>query len=292
MSSFTSAQAALNWGAEHLLSKSPSSRLDALLLLARAMHCSKEQIIAGPQHPLTAAQEAQFNQFIARRARYEPIAYILGSQEFWGLPFKVSPAVLIPRPETELLVALALEALAGWQGDRTPRVLDLGAGSGCIACAIAHSMRAEGRSVQVVALEGSGAAVEIAHQNVLQLGVNELVELRHGDWNEFTCAELFDVVVSNPPYIAQGDTNRSPETDFEPKEALFSGVSGVEAIAAIVKLLPRMLVPGGVAFMEIGIDQAARVKELSSSTLQCCGFKQDLSGRDRVAVFRFSPAER
>jgi release factor glutamine methyltransferase len=244
---------------------------EARLLLAHATGFSEASVLAHPERTLPAEAEAKFLDFAARRARGEPIAYLLGEKEFYGLPLAVNPAVLIPRPETELLVELALAR-------KPATVLDLGTGSGAIALAVKKHLP---RS-RVVAVESSAAALAVAQRNAVKLGLE--VELRHGQWFKPVAGERFDLVVSNPPYVAEGDAHLAQgDLRFEPRSALVSGPDGLDALREITRGAPAYLNPGGWLLVEHGFGQDKAVREL----LQESGFGEintwpDLAGIARV----------
>jgi len=199
---------------------------------------------------------------LRRRKEREPLAYILGEQEFWGLSFKVSPAVLVPRPETELLVEEAVRLV---RASSAPWVLDLGCGSGAISVALAH----ECRNVRVVAVERSLEALAVARFNVQRHRVASQVMLVAGDWlSSLARSARFDLVVSNPPYIATGviPTLMPEVRDHEPWAALDGGNSGLDAITFLAGAAPELLRPGGLLLMEIGADQKQEAFEIFSAT--------------------------
>ncbi|HEX5092610.1 MAG TPA: peptide chain release factor N(5)-glutamine methyltransferase, partial [Burkholderiales bacterium] len=205
---------------------------EARLLLARATGFSEASVLAHPARELPAEAEARFRDFAARRARGEPIAYILGEKEFYGLPLAVTPAVLIPRPETELLVELAL-------AEPFASALDLGTGSGAVALAL----KRERPQARVVGVERSAAALAVAQRNALRLGLD--VELRHGLWFAPMAGERFDLVVSNPPYVSEGDPHLAQgDVRFEPRSALVAGADGLDALREIVREAPAYLSSG------------------------------------------------
>ncbi len=229
--------------------------------------------MAYPERGVPAEAEQRFLDFAERRRRGEPVAYILGRQEFYGLPFAVNPAVLIPRPETELLVELAL------QHDFSS-VLDLGTGSGAIALAIKKHRPA----ARVVAVEASAAALEVAKRNGVALGLE--VDWRHGRWFAGLEGERFDLIVSNPPYVAAGDPHLAA-LRYEPTSALVSGPDGLDAIREIVSAAPPHLVKGGWLFLEHGIGQDAAVRRLlEDAGLQDARTWPDLAGIPRVSGAR------
>jgi len=245
---------------------------EARLLLSRATGFSEASVLAHPERSLPPEAEARFLEFAARRARGEPIAYILGEKEFYGLPLAVNPAVLIPRPESELLVELALA--------RNPAsVLDLGTGSGAVALAIKRHLP----QARVVAVEASAAALAVAQRNAVKLGLE--VEFRHGRWFEPLADARFDLVVSNPPYVARGDAHLAQgDLRFEPQSALVAGPDGLEAIREIAAGAAAHLNPGGWLLVEHGLGQDSAVRAL----LQEAGLDEintwpDLAGIARVS---------
>jgi release factor glutamine methyltransferase len=243
---------------------------EARLLLAAATGFSEASVLAHPERALPAEAEAKFLEFAARRARGEPIAYILGEKEFYGLPLAVNPAVLIPRPETELLVELALAR-------KPASVLDLGTGSGAIALAIKRHLP----QARVVGVEASMAALAVAARNAVKLGLD--VELRHGLWFAPVAAEQFDLVVSNPPYVAEGDPHLAA-LRFEPQGALVAGPEGLDSIKEIVKAVGSFLLPGGGLLLEHGFGQEAAVRALlAAAGLESVATWPDLAGIARVS---------
>jgi len=243
---------------------------EARLLLARATGFSEASVLAHPERSLPAEAEARFLEFAARRARGEPIAYLLGEKEFYGLLLAVNPAVLIPRPETELLVELALAR-------KPASVLDLGTGSGAIALAIKRHLP----QARVVGVEASMAALAVAARNAVKLGLD--VELRHGLWFAPVAAEQFDLVVSNPPYVAEGDPHLAA-LRFEPQGALVAGPEGLDSIKEIVKAVGSFLLPGGGLLLEHGFGQEAAVRALlAAAGLESVATWPDLAGIARVS---------
>lgn len=256
-------------------------RLEAELLLAHVLGVNRAWFFAHADDPANAEATHRFDALVARRAAGEPIAYITGTRDFWSLTLAVTPATLIPRPETELLVELALERLP-----RGGRVVDLGTGSGAIALAIAK----ERPDAMVFAVDASADALAIARHNAQRLGL-ERVTFAHGDWLAPLAGKQFDLIVSNPPYIESDDHHlREGDLRFEPVTALASGVDGLDDIRRIaVASVPR-LVPGGVLLLEHGWNQGASVR----AVLADAGFHdpftaRDLEGRDRVSGARHIP---
>jgi release factor glutamine methyltransferase len=246
---------------------------EARLLLAAATGFSEAAVLAFPERILPGAAERSFLDFSARRRHGEPVAYILGRQEFYSLPLAVNPAVLIPRPETELLVDLALQR-------EFSTALDLGTGSGAIALAIKRNRRV----ARVVAVEASAAALEVAKRNGIALGLD--VAWRHGRWLAPVAGERFDLIVSNPPYVAAGDPHLA-ELSHEPSSALIAGVDGLDAIREIVAAAPAHLAEGGWLLLEHGIGQDAAVRNLlARAGLEKIQTWPDLAGIPRVCGAR------
>lgn len=242
---------------------------EARLLLAAASGFSEASVLAFPERELPAETQDRFRAFVERRAKGEPIAYILGRREFYGLQLSVNPAVLIPRPETELLVELALERPFS-------TALDLGTGSGAIALALKRHRPA----ARVVAVEASAAALAVAKRNAVALDLE--VELVHGRWFEPLAGRSFDLVVSNPPYVAAGDPHLA-ELAFEPAGALVAGPDGLEAIRQIAAAAPSYLAPRGWLLLEHGIGQEAAVRALlENGRLEELATWPDLAGIPRV----------
>ena len=245
---------------------------EARLLLAAATGFSEASVLAHPERELPAEAAALFSDYAARRARGEPIAYVLGVKEFYGLPLAVNSAVLIPRPETELLVELALCA-------KPASVLELGTGSGAIALALKRHRP----SARVVAVERSAAALAVAQRNAVKLGL--AVEYRHGSWFDPVAGERFDVVVSNPPYVREGDPHlREGDVRFEPRSALVGGADGLDSIRQIVVGAPAHLNRGGRLLLEHGLGQDAAVRNLlREAGLEGVRTWPDLAGIARVS---------
>lgn len=251
------------------------ARRESEALLAAALRIGRATLLAHPERRIDGEALARTHAWIDRRARGEPLAYLTGEREFWSLPIRVSPAVLVPRPETEGLVACALE-LAG-EDERA--VVDLGTGSGCIAIALAH----ERPHWRVTATDASAAALDVARANASALRVDR-IEFLQGDWYAPLAGRRFDLIVSNPPYVAEGDAALDdPALRHEPRSALTPGGDGLAALRHIVDGAPQVLRPGGWIALEHGAGQARHVAAL----LVARGFTHvrcapDLAGRDRV----------
>ena len=254
---------------------------EADLLLAHALGRPRTWLFTHGDDEVGKDAAERFHALVRRRERGEPVAYLTGQRGFWRFDLAVGPATLIPRPETERLVELALERLPD---DQPLRVVDLGTGSGAIALAVAF----ERPRASVVATDASKAALDVAHANAVHLGLAN-IEFRLGNWYEPLQGERFALIASNPPYIALGDPHLDAgDLRFEPASALASGPDGLDAIRDIVAGAPAHLVPDGWLLLEHGWDQGAGVRALLSSA----GFvqvvtEQDLEGRDRVTLGQY-----
>jgi len=254
-------------------------RLDARLLLEHVCGCRHADLIAHPERPLSAAQAAEFEALVARRAGGEPLAYLVGSAWFGDLAFRVTPAVLIPRPDTEVLVELAVERA---QAFASPRIVDLGTGSGIVAISLARRCP----DAQVTATDVSAAALDVARANAIRHGA--AVRFVEGDWFVPFGDERFDLVVSNPPYVVEGDPHLQLNgLPFEPRGALTDGITGGDGLACIRRIVaaaPAHLRAGGWLLMEHGYDQAVEVRGL----LLAAGFIDVASWRDDAGIERVS----
>jgi release factor glutamine methyltransferase len=252
------------------------------MLLQQVLGVNRAYLLAHPERVLDETQQAAYRALLQRRLAGEPLAYILGEREFFGLTFKVTPATLIPRPDTELLVELALQRIP-----QHGRVLDLGTGSGAIALSIAHSRP----DAQVTAVDASAGALEVAQDNALRLNVNN-ARLLHSNWFSALSNERYDLIVSNPPYIEDADAHlEQGDLRFEPRSALASGADGLDDIRRIVADAKHHLDAGGWLMFEHGYDQAARVRELLAAARYAEVFSaRDLSGIERVSGGRYAGA--
>lgn len=250
---------------------------DARVLMRHALAVDAVYLVAHDRDVLTPAQCSAFDALVVRRRAGEPVAYITAMREFYGLEFAVTPAVLIPRPETELLVEWALEHIAP---AAQPRVLDLGTGSGCIALSLAH----ERPRAQLCAVDCSEAALDVARSNAQRHRIGSVTFL-HSDWFAALGTQRFDCIVSNPPYIAAGDAHLAQgDLRFEPAGALSSGKDGLDAIRLIVTAAPQYLQAGGWLVFEHGYDQAARCR----ARLEAAGFTRVFSHCDLAGIERIS----
>jgi release factor glutamine methyltransferase len=252
----------------------PLDALENRILLCHALNLTRVGLITQSERAVTPDEATALNDLIARRLDGEPIAYIVGRREFFGLDFAVTDAVLIPRPDTELIVELAIDRLP--QGGRA---LDMGTGSGAIAVALAHTRP----DAQVTALDVSAAALDVASANAARNGVT--VRFLHSDWFAALDGERFDLIVSNPPYIAAGDAHLSQgDLRFEPAGALTDHADGLSALRVIVAGATQHLNPHAWLLLEHGYDQAAAVRTL----LEQAGYTDVQSGRDLAGIERVS----
>ena len=257
--------------------------LETRILLEHVLGWRRTELITRDDEELTEASVGRFDALAQRRAAGEPIAQLVGTREFFGLSFYVTPDVLIPRPETELLVEIALEKMAAVEA---PRVLDLGTGSGAIAVAIAFTRN----DAQVWAVDRSAQALAVAERNAVKLLDADRpggeITLLESDWTGALNAALrFEVIVSNPPYIAQNDPHLSEgDLRFEPRTALTDEADGLAAIRTIVQAAPFFLATGGSLWLEHGYDQAADVRaQLTARGFSDVRSERDLAGIERVS---------
>jgi release factor glutamine methyltransferase len=273
-------RAALADATRRLAASSDSPRLDAELLLAQALGIDRGRLAARDDAPLGPAAAAAFAALVARRAAGEPVAYLTGRREFWSLTLAVGPGVLVPRPETELLVEWALELL---RGTAAPALLDLGTGSGAIGLALAT----ERPDAAVDLVEANPAALAFAERNRASVAAGN-VRLLAGDWFGPVAGRRYDLIVSNPPYLAADDPHlASAELGHEPRNALVAGPGGLEALAAIAAGAAAHLRPGGALLLEHGAGQAAAVRALlAGAGLHAVESRRDLAGHERATAGR------
>ena len=243
---------------------------EARLLLAEVCGFSQASLAASPEQEIPFEVENAFLEFVEKRKEGIPVAYILGRKEFYGLDLSVNPSVLIPRPETELLVDLSLE--------RNPAsVLDLGTGSGAIALAIKHQRP----DCRVVAVDADLSAILTAKRNAARLNLD--IDFRHGRWFDPVAGERFDLIVSNPPYVAAGDPHL-PALRHEPRLALVAGPDGLDCIRDILKKASSYLLPGAWLMLEHGMGQDGEVRELlAAAGLESVTTWPDLAGIPRIS---------
>jgi release factor glutamine methyltransferase len=277
---------AIAWGTS-LLDESDSipverSRSDAIFLLRHVLGIPHAEMYAYRERPLTALQTEAFNARLQQRLRGVPVQYIIGEQEFFGLPFHVTRDVLIPRPETEHLVEAAIARLKDLPD---ARIADVGTGSGAIAVALAHSLP----TAEVVALDISAAALAVAAENAKHNGVAARIRFVESDLLGTVADERFDAIVSNPPYVAESESKSLPAEvrDYEPAQALFAGPTGLEVYRRLVPDALPLLVSSGWMMMEIGQGQRDAVRGLlNDADWDGVEFIADLQGISRVAVAR------
>jgi release factor glutamine methyltransferase len=276
----------LKWAADDFRKRNNSSpRLDAELLLAQALASDRVRLVLDSERQLDDAELGRYRELIRRRRSGEPIAYILGRREFYGLPFAVDRRALVPRPDTEPLVEVALERTRA--RSMHGLALDLCTGSGCVAIAFAKARPTWRVTATDIALE----TAELAWENVRRLGVAFSVAIAIGDLFAPVAGRRFDLVVANPPYIPSGDIAGldGDVRDFEPRLALDGGADGLELVRRVVRDAGSHLVPGGVLAVEIGHDQGTRTREL----FETAGFldvslRRDYGGRERVVSGTFA----
>ena len=272
-------QDALRWGAAQLAG-SASPALDARVLLKAALNLDDAKVIADSEKPLADAEAATFAAMIARRSRNEPVAYITGFREFWSLPVAVAPGVLVPRADSETLIAAAVA-----RRDRHGpiRILDLGCGSGALLCALLS----EYPNATGVGVDVDPRAAALTRRNIERLGFAARARAIAGDWTA-PVAGRFDIIVSNPPYIAETERGKlPPEVEaFEDPRALFAGTDGLNAYRRLADLLRAAIAPDGLILLEIGFDQAAAVGALMGAAFPQGRpvIEKDLAGRDRALI--------
>ncbi|MDZ3837662.1 MAG: peptide chain release factor N(5)-glutamine methyltransferase [Rhodospirillales bacterium] len=260
--------------------------LEARLLVGHALALSREALLAEPARPVGIGEARAVERLVARRRTHEPLAYILGEREFWSLPLMVSPAVLVPRPDSETLVETALRHF-GAIGDGPLRILDLGTGSGCLLLALLS----ERDAAFGVGVDRSEPALAVARANAARLGLGARSAFVCADWGSAFAEGCFDLIVANPPYIdAEGLARLDPTVRcFEPKGALSGGADGLDAYRALGPELPRLLSPSGFAVVEMGVGQLDPVARLlAGAGLRLAGVGRDLAGHDRCLVLRRS----
>jgi len=265
---------ALADASRQLESSSDTARLDAELLMAEALHIDRDKLILSP--PDRKVPE-RFWQMLERRKSGEPVAYITGRRAFWNIELHVGPGVLVPRPDSEVLIAAAMEHFDGTAGPK--RILDLGTGPGTLLLAALDVwLKATGVGVDV-----SRRTMSYAAANARRLGFEARVNLREGDWAN-GISETFDLILCNPPYVPEGAEVGAGVREFEPDEALFAGEEGLDAYRALAPQLPRLLNKGGLAAVEIGHDQADAVTALLVRDGLQSQVAQDLGGSDRALL--------
>ena len=273
----------LNWTADYFKKQGREwPNLEAEILLAHSLGLKRIELYTRHETILKPEELAKFKELIKRRSQNEPIAYITGNQPFMSLNFIVNRSVLIPRPETEQLVAVAIDTIKSSPVPRHPSLIaDIGTGSGAIAVTIAKFVK----DVKIIGIDTSEEALKIARQNAEQHQVTDRCEFRHGDLFE-PIQEKFDLILSNPPYIPTAviDTLAVDVKDWEPRQALDGGEDGLTYIRKIINEAPDHLKPGGLLLIEIGFDQGDKAKSIAETIRKYKEIKiiKDLSGKDRI----------
>jgi release factor glutamine methyltransferase len=274
----------LRWTTQHFAERGiETPRLDAECLLAFALDCDRLRLYVDYDKPVDEAERARFRELVRERAQARvPVALLVGAREFWSLSLRVTRDVLVPRPDTETLVAAALDVFV--ERDAELSVLDVGTGSGAIALALAH----ERPRARVTATDVSPAALAVAAGNAEQLGLSDRVRFLEGSLFEPVAGERFDLVVSNPPYVAESDAaTLPPELRHEPPSALFAGPEGTDVLRAFAAQVLEVVAPGGVVFVEIDPAQApATSRWLADAGLEAVTIHRDAAGRARVVAAR------
>ena len=265
-------RAALAEATRRLGATSETPRLDAELLMAHALGIGRDALLLGGARAVPSG----FAALVARRLGGEPVAYLLGTRDFWDMTLAVGPGVLIPRPDSETLIEAAIAHFAGTGGPR--RILDLGTGSGALLLAALRVWpQASG-----IGIDSSTAALGVAAANAAALGLSARAAMIEGGWAG--TGEAFDLVLCNPPYVETGAALPRDVRDHEPAGALFAGADGLDAYRVLVPLLPAQIAPGGAACIEIGADQAAAVTALVVDCGLAASLRRDLADRDRCIV--------
>lgn len=275
----------LNWTRDFLKKKgSESPRLDAEVLLAFVLSCERVRLYTQFEEEVDEKARSRFRELVKRRSEGAPVAHLVGRKEFYSLSFAVSPAVLIPRPDSEFVV---VEALACLKGMEAPRCVDVGTGSGCLALACVH----QHKTARFTAIDLSPEALAVARENARSLNLAERVEFLEGDLLEPVAGQApFDLILSNPPYIAT-DVIRSLEPgvrDHEPNLALDGGIDGLRVVARLIDQSIPLLRPGGQLILEIGSDQEEPVRELIATheLLELASTVRDAANHPRVVLAR------
>ena len=258
------------------------ARSEARILLGHVLGATREELLLCHANSLAKNKFEEFMSLTARRVAREPIAYLTGEREFWGLTFEVTRETLIPRPDSETLIEAALH-FARENGLNRPRILDIGTGSGCLMISLLNEMPEAGG----VATDISFAALEVARRNAARHGVAARAHFAAVSWGG-ALKSLFDLIIANPPYIAEAArASLMPDVvDYEPKEALFAGATGVDAYRALAPDLARLIAPEGRIFIELGQGCGEQVTALfTASGMRECANRSDLAGIERCAMF-------
>lgn len=277
----------LDWTTQRFASAGlDAARLEAQVLLAHVLGCTRVQLYTGFDRPLDPAELAAYRELIKRRLAGEPIAYLVGEQEFWSLPFWVDPAVLVPRRDTETLIDVVLDAIPPADRAAPRTVIDACTGSGCVAVTLARELP----GARVIATDVSAPAAALAARNAERNGVADRVDVRTGDLLAPAADALpADVLVSNPPYVASAVVDTlAPEVRREPRIALDGGADGLDVLRRLAAAAPGAVAPGGLVALEHGYDQADAVRALLDATgaFEPAATRADLGGQPRVTWAR------
>lgn len=267
---------ALDTATEKLRATSDTARLDAELLLAHALDIERDVLLLAPPE---GPAPANYADLVARRAGGEPIAYITGKRAFWNIELAVGPGALIPRPDSETLIAAAIFHFTGTEGPR--RILDLGTGPGTLLLAALDQWPA----ATGIGVDASAQALDYARANARRLGLSPRADLRLGDWAE-GIVERFDLVLINPPYVAEEAKLGPGVAEYEPAEALFAGPDGLDEYRRLAPTVGGLIAKGGLAAIEIGYDQANSAAELFRAAGHDVRLSHDLAGRARALVIQ------
>lgn len=274
----TSIRQALDAATLKLEASSRTPRRDAELLLMSVLGWDRAALLTRPERYLSTAETVEYQALLTRRHAAEPMQYITGVQEFFGLDFKVTRDVLIPRPETELVVEALLDR---FNRDQPLRIVDVGTGSGAIAVALAHALP----NSQITAVDLSEPALAVARENAARHGVSKRVRFSQADLLAGCTPRSFEAVVSNPPYVAESEVLEAQVRDYEPRSALYAGPAGLEIYERLVPQAREMLTPGGWLILEIGYGQRDALRRLLREW-EDLSFQDDLQGIPRVAAAR------
>ena len=272
---------ALDNATRRLRETSDTPRLDAELLMAQALGIDRDRLLLKP--PARTTVPASFEAMVERRQQGEPVDYITGRRAFWDIELQVGPGALVPRPDSEVLIASAIEHFAGTVGPK--RILDLGTGPGTLLLAALDIWK----HATGIGVDRSRQALSYAAANARRLGLEDRAELRIGDWAE-GIDERFDLVLCNPPYVRTADELGPGVGEHEPAEALLAGVDGLDSYRALAPELPRLIAPDGLAAVEIGFDQATAARRILTRKGLRIRLAHDLGGRPRALLL--SPAKR
>lgn len=280
----------LNFATEYLENKNvENARLNVEWLLSKILDLNRVQLYLNFQRPVIPAELQRFKELLQRRAKQEPLQYILGSTEFMALPFKVNPNVLVPRPETEILVESVIEVCQEkFSSNERITILEIGTGSGCIAVSLAKNIN----GCDITAIDISQEALDIAVQNAELNNQTSKIHFMKTDFRNQTTLphSSYDIIVSNPPYISKSDFEQLPEEikNYEPTVALMDNADGLSFYRQIGEYCPAGLNPGGLVFVEVGLGQAQKVKELFvSNRLSSVNIIKDLNGIERVVCAEY-----